>query len=133
MESVTGSKSTMVVLAGAAIALLGSFLNWATVSYEGLSESAGGMSDGGDGVIALVVALATAACAIFLKGKARMIAVVIGGGIIAIVGIANLLDISSVGNEFEALGVDVDVSAGIGLWMVLVGGIVAAAGAFLKK
>jgi len=87
MESITGSKSTLVVLIGAAIALLGSFMNWVTVSGGGISVSAGGMSDGGDGVITLIVAIGTAAAAIFLKG----------------------------------------------LWMVLVGGIVAAAGAFLKK
>jgi len=128
MESITGSKSTLMVLIGAAIALLGSFLNWVTVSGGGISVSAGGMSEGGDGVITLIVAIGTAAAAIFLKDKARMIAVAIGGGIIALVGIVNVLDINSTGSE---LGLS--TSIGIGLWMVLVGGIVAAAGAFLKK
>jgi len=128
MESITGSKSTLVVLIGAAIALLGSFMNWVTVSGGGISVSAGGMSDGGDGVITLIVAIGTAAAAIFLKDKARMIAVAIGGGIIAVVGIINILDINSTGSD---LGLS--TSIGIGLWMVLVGGIVAAAGAFLKK
>ena len=128
MESITGSKSTLVVLIGAAIALLGSFMTWVTVSGGGISVSAGGMSEGGDGVITLIVAIGTAAAAIFLKDKARMIAVAIGGGIIAVVGIINILDINSTGSE---LGLS--TSVGIGLWMVLVGGIVAAAGAFLKK
>jgi len=72
MESITGSKSTLVVLIGAAIALLGSFMNWVTVSGGGISVSAGGMSDGGDGVITLIVAIGTAAAAIFLKDKARI-------------------------------------------------------------
>ena len=128
MESITGSKSTLVVLIGAAIALLGSFMTWVTVSGGGISVSAGGMSEGGDGVITLIIAIGTAAAAIFLKDKARMIGVAIGGGIIALVGIVNVLDINSTGSE---LGLS--TSIGIGLWMVLVGGIVAAAGAFLKE
>ena len=49
MESITGSKSTLVVLIGAAIALLGSFMNWVTVSGGGISVGAttGGVSWGG--------------------------------------------------------------------------------------
>jgi hypothetical protein len=125
MESITGSKSTMIAVIASVVALLGSFLTWVSISGFG---SAGGMDDGGDGVITLVVAIATAAAAVFLKDKARMIAVVIGGAIIAGVGIINVLDIFSTADDFG-----LDASVGIGLWMVLVGGIAAIAAAFLKK
>jgi len=126
MESITGSKSTLVVLAGSVIVLLGSFLTWVTVSAGGQSVSFGGMAEGGDGVITLIVAIATGAVAVLLKNKARMISVTVGAGIILLTAIIDVLDITG-DNEF-----DLDVSVGLGLWMVLVGGAVAAVGAFLK-
>lgn len=125
MKSITGSTSTIVALVGGVIALLGSFMTWASVEGFG---SAGGMEEGGDGVITLIVAIATIAAAIFLKDKARMIAVVVGGAIIAIVGIINVLDINSTSND-----TGIPISVGIGLWMVLAGGILATAAAFIKK
>jgi len=125
MKSITGSTSTIVALVGGVVALLGSFMTWASIEGFG---SAGGMEEGGDGVITLIVAIATVAAAIFLKDKARMIAVVVGGAIIAIVGIINVLDINSTSND-----TGIPISVGIGLWMVLAGGIVAAAAAFIKK
>jgi hypothetical protein len=130
-KSVTGSTSTMVALVGSLIALIGSFLTWATISGGGVSVNVGGTTEGGDGVITLIVAIATAAAAIFLKNKARMITVVIGGAILAIVGVVNVLDINSTATDYGDIGVS--VSVGIGLWMVLAGGVVAVVGAFLKK
>ena len=57
-----------------------------------------------------------------------MIAVVIGGAILALVGIINVMDIFSTADDFGF-----DASVGIGLWMVLVGGVAAAAAAFIKS
>jgi len=125
MEKITGSKSTMVVLVGSVIALFGSFMTWVSISGFG---SAGGMDEGGDGVITLIVAIGTGAAAVFLKDKARMIAIVVGGAIIAAVGVINVLDINDTSNT---LGVD--ISIGIGLWMVLAGGIIAVVGAFIRE
>ena len=125
MERITGSKSTMVVLIGSVIALLGSFLTW--VSIDGFG-SAGGMDEGGDGVITLIVAIGTAAAAIFLKDKARKLSIIVGGAIIFAVGVINVFDINDTSSQ---LGVD--ISIGIGLWMVLAGGIIAAVGAFIKE
>ena len=125
MERITGSKSTMVVLIGSVIALLGSFLTW--VSIDGFG-SAGGMDEGGDGVITLIVAIGTAAAAIFLKDNARKISIIVGGAIIFAVGVINVLDINDTSSQ---LGVD--ISIGIGLWMVLAGGVIAAVGAFINE
>jgi hypothetical protein len=86
------------------------------------------MEEGGDGVITLIVAIGTIAAAIFLKDKVRMIAVVVGGATLVLVGIINVLDINNTSND-----TGVSISIGIGLWMVLAGGIVAAAAAFIKK
>ena len=125
MERITGSKSTMVVLIGSVIALLGSFLTW--VSIDGFG-SAGGMDEGGDGVITLIVAIGTAAAAIFLKDKARKLSIIVGGAIIFAVGVINVFDINDTSSQ---LGVD--ISIGIGLWMVLAGGVIAAVGAFINE
>ena len=117
MDRITKSKSTMAIIVGSLLALFGSFMTWA--SFAGLSI--GGMGDGRDGTISFVVAIATAAVAIFLKGNARKWSVVAGAAIILFVAIANMLDINDAG-----------LSIGIGLWMVLIGGIVAGVGAFIK-
>ena len=125
MEKITGSKSTMVVLVGSVVALFGSFMTWVSIAGFG---SAGGMDEGGDGVITLVVAIGTAAAAIFLKDTARKVSIIVGGAIIFAVGVINVLDINDTSSQ---LGVD--ISIGIGLWMVLAGGIIAAVGAFINE
>lgn len=117
MDRITGSKSTLVVLVGSILALLGSFMTWA--SFAG--QSIGGMGDGRDGTISFIVAILTAGAAVFMKGNPRKWSVVAGAAVILFVAIANMLDINDVG-----------LSIGIGLWMVLIGGVAAAAGAFIK-
>ncbi|MDX1691345.1 MAG: hypothetical protein R3290_10015 [Acidimicrobiia bacterium] len=131
MEKITGSRSTIVVLVGALITVLGSFLTWASVSAAGVSVSVSGTGEGGDGLLTLILALATGAVAIFLSGRpgrARMISIVIGAALIVLIAVINIADVNSVAGD---LGGGVDVSIGIGLWLVLLGGIVAAVGAFL--
>lgn len=124
-ESITGSRSTIVALVSALVVIVGSFMTWVTVSQGSLSISAGGMDEGGDGVITLVVAIAAGAAAVFLKGRARMISVVVGGAVVLLVAIIDIFDI---------LGEDlVDASVGIGLWLVLLGGAALTAAAFVKN
>jgi len=124
-KSITGSRSTIVALVSALVVIVGSFMTWVTVSQGSLSISAGGMDEGGDGVITLVVAIAAGAAAVFLKGRARMISVVVGGAVVLLVAIIDIFDI---------LGEDlVDASVGIGLWLVLLGGAALTAAAFVKN
>ncbi len=130
MERVTSSRSTMIVLIGALVVVIGSFLAWASVSVEGFgSESVGGMD--GDGTITLIVGLAAAAFALFLKGRARMIGVIVAGAIIVLVSIIDIVDVGRAAGELGGLP-GVDVSVGFGLWLVLIGGIAAVVGAFIK-
>lgn len=117
MDRITGSKSTMIAVIGSLVAFFGSFMTWA--SFAGISV--GGMGEGRDGIISFIAAIVTAGAAIFLKGRARMITLIIGAAAMLLVAIANMLDINDAG-----------LSIGIGLWMVLVGGIGVAAAAFLK-
>ena len=118
IERITGSRSTMAVIAGAVVAMIGSFTTWA--SFGGVSV--GGMGEGRDGTISFVAAIAIGVIAVFLKGNARKWSVVAGAAIILFVAIANMLDINDVG-----------LNIGFGLWLVLIGGIVAGAGAFIKN
>jgi len=130
MEKITSSRSTLIVLVGALLALIGSFLPWATVSVEGFgSESASGMD--GDGVITLIVALAAAAIAVFMKGRGRMIGIIVAAGIIILVSIIDIADVNRAAGEIGDIP-GVDTSVGFGLWLVLVGGVVALVGAFVK-
>lgn len=124
-RSITGSRSTIVALIGAAVVIIGSFMTWVTVSAGPISVSAGGMEEGGDGVITLIVAIAAAAAAIFLKERARMISILVGGAVVVLVAVIDIFDI--VGEDL------VDASVGIGLWLVLVGGIGLVAAAFVKN
>lgn len=132
MEKITGSRSNMVVVIGAIVVVLGSFLSWASVSAGGQSVSFSGTGEGGDGVLTLILALATGAAAIFLmgRGRARMISIVVGAALILLIAIINISDVSSVGDQFGGLA---DVSIGIGLWLVLIGGVAAGVGAFLPE
>ena len=118
----------MIVLGGALVVVIGSFLAWATVSAGGISVSASGMD--GDGVITLVVGLAAAAMALFLKDRGRNIGVAIAGGIIVLVAIIDIADVNRALGEFPGGGVE--ASVGIGLWLVLLGGITVLVGPFIR-
>ena len=122
MKSITGSKSTLIAVISALVALIGSFLAWASIDLGIVKVSVGGMESGGDGIITFIVAIATAAVAIFLKEKARMISVLIGGAVILVVALINLFDI---------MGEDL-VRVGFGLWLVVLGGAGALVAAFIK-
>ena len=131
MDKITGSRSNLVVVIGCVVALIGSFLAWGTVSAGGLSVSVSG-TDGGDGTLTLLLAVATAVAAILLmgRGRARQISIIVGAALILLIAIINIVDISSLGSDF---GDAVDVSIGLGLWLVLLGGLAAAVGAFLPE
>jgi len=122
MKSITGSKSTLIAVISALVALIGSFLAWASIDLGIVKVSVGGMESGNDGIITFIVAIATAAVAIFLKEKARMISVLIGGAVILVVALINLFDI---------MGEDL-VRVGFGLWLVVLGGAGALVAAFIK-
>ncbi|MCB2223259.1 MAG: hypothetical protein KQH83_03700 [Actinobacteria bacterium] len=118
MQRITGSTSTMTAIIGAVVTIIGSFTAWA--SFAGMSI--GGMEEPGDGLITLIVAIAAAAVAVFLKDGARKWGLVATGAIVVVVAITNMLDINDAG-----------FSIGFGLWLTLIGGAVMAAAAFIKR
>ena len=126
LNAVRSSRSTLIVVGGSLVAIIGSFLAWASV--EGISVSG---TDGGDGTLTLILGLITAALAVFLlgRGRSRQIGVAIAAALIILIAVINIADVNSVASDFGGIA---DVSVGFGLWLVLIGGIVALAGAFVK-
>jgi hypothetical protein len=84
----------------------------------------------GDGVITLIVGIAAAAMALLMSGRGRTIGVAIAAGIIVLVAIIDIADVNRAIGDIGVPGID--ASVGIGLWLVLIGGVVALVGAFIR-
>ncbi|MBL1095367.1 hypothetical protein [Streptomyces coffeae] len=136
-------KFAILGAVGSAVALVGSMVNWIVSGESGTDGGVKGMD--GDGVITLIIALVAAV--LFLVTLARAKApVYLGGGLLgvaaAIVAAINMADparllaqkLEDKGMPAEAAekaaeqGVDqLDISAGPGIYMVLIGGLLALA------
>ena len=105
-------RARIVGLAGAAAAAIGSLLPWATVGPITVRGT------DGDGTITLVVAAIAALFAFRLpNGRGSRILPLIGGLLIAAIGIWDMVDISSQSDGFF------EVSIGIGIVITTLGGI----------
>jgi len=118
----------IILLAGAALMVLGSLLPWATMtSVFGNVEVT---ATEGDGAITLVIGILIGLGALLMKskpGKRGGIASSIFGviaGIVAIIDMSNIQKIS--GNPFA------DVQVGIGLYLVAIGALVTVVGGFVR-
>ena len=104
----------IVALIAAAVAIVGSFGPWATTSVGPFSVTTNGMD--GDGIITLVGAGAALVLIVFRKYIASAVLAAIAG----VVGVIDLIDLSRIADEgFD----DVSVTAGWGIWMVVIGGL----------
>ena len=121
-----------MLVAGGALAILGSFLSWFTIlgtTYTGFSTDDSGGSK--DGPVFLVLGLILLAFGIAQLAARKVLAV----GILAIVvaALAVLAALADIGDVSDAMkladGLGVDASTGPGLWIILVGAVVAMAGA----
>ncbi|MEV1009437.1 hypothetical protein [Streptomyces sp. NPDC049881] len=128
-------------LAGAALILIGSLLAWSTVSapegVDGSSESSGGTN--GDGLWTLIAALVIGAllvAALVRKNATLALASVVPSLIALVVVVLNIFDAERTaradlsGEDLSSEDLDmffelVDVSVGVGVWIALVGSLVA--------
>lgn len=119
----------VLALGGAALAAIGSFLPWATIS--GFVELSKNGTDG-DGVISLAGALILGGLAAWsLLGSwstGRMVGALVVAVLVTLVAIIDIVDIASRFSDVDTEALGVDVSIGIGLWIVLLGGLAAVAG-----
>jgi hypothetical protein len=118
-----------LVIAGASLSFLGSLLPWASIDFLGATISKNGTD--GDGVLTLIGALLIAGLAIPpLWGRARkglFIGALVAAVLVTIIAIVDIADVASRLADVNSSGM-ASASIGYGLWITLVGGLVAVAG-----
>jgi hypothetical protein len=123
------------ILAGTALVVgIAAFLTWGTIEFQGRSFDINGVTgsdvpgddEAKDGIITLIFAIPVLGFGIVRAfGSLSLTAGIIGtvmGTLIALIGVADIVDIQDKKEEFEAIG-GVEVSIGIGLWLTLIGGV----------
>lgn len=134
MQSQTkkASPGPIVMIAGAVVIAIGSVLPWASVTVQAVERSIGGLD--GDGVLTLVGAVLIALAALVWltgRGSARIVGIILAAlaGAIAVYDLVNIndtaKDLSVVSEGFA------EASAGIGIWIVVAGAVIALIGGFL--
>lgn len=115
------NQSALMIAGGGAALAVGSFLAWGTV----LGISVNGI-DGGDGWITLVGGAVVAAYGFLAyQGRSTLPKWLAWAGLVVGLGVALL-------NFFDIQGTD-GVSVGIGMWIMLLGGVIALVGLFQSK
>lgn len=115
-------------IAGCALAIIGAFLVWATVSAGPISIDVKGTDSGKDGTITLILAIIAAAAIWFIDKKPWVVWVALAAAVLVLlVGLYDTLDIMSTDEE------GAEIKVGIGLWMTDLGGILATAAVAMIK
>jgi hypothetical protein len=123
---------------GGAVTVLGSLLPWVTVSVFGQSISKNGIDADGRITIALGFAL-LALIVVHVRRRRDSVVLtrVLALADAALVGGIFAIDYADVSNKADGLAAQTQgfahASAGVGLWMVLVGAVLAAIGAFVVR
>jgi hypothetical protein len=120
---------------GAAAVVVGSLLPWAEVTAPFIGTVTKSGTDG-DGVLTLIGALVIAGLGFLAFGSRRSRGAIIGSlvvaGLIALVAVVDMVDVSSRIADVEDQDLAVSASIGIGLWVVLLGAGVAIVGCVLR-
>jgi hypothetical protein len=120
----------VLALGGAALVALGSILTWASVSSEVIEFSKSGLD--GDGVLTLPGALVfgglAASSLLTSWSTGRMIGALVVAVLVGLVAGFNVANLSSRSSDVEPAVLDIEVSIGIGLWLVLAGAVTGTAG-----
>ena len=123
-------KGEILVLIGVALLFFGPTLNFVDVDAPGISISGSGyeLEEGSTYVLAAILALIGLAMAWFMKGGGRK-----AGGVIVLLGglLASYAGFVDAFTTPEGLSDDIEVTHGIGTYVVLVGGLIVTAGAIL--
>ena len=129
-----------LVLGGAGLVILGAFLPWVSVSVSLLGESSSHSTNGidGDGKITLLLAIGALVLTVLKNpAQAKLFALLalIASSLAALIGIYDATQIggnSEAKTMMEAMGSGFKVSLGIGLYLTILGGAVAAFGSFKR-
>jgi hypothetical protein len=130
----SGGAFAVIGLLGGVLVLAGSVLPWLTITAPVVGTlTRSGLDAGGDGILTLLLGVAAAGIGIArlatrVHPLVQRVPVVLGAGVLAV----TVLDLSRVGAALEAIGSasPVHPSAGPGLYLLVVGSVVTAAGGF---
>jgi hypothetical protein len=121
-----------LTLGGATVALAGSFMNWS----HGLTDSSGPVTDGGiagDGRYTALLAVAVIGCTLWSalrSERAPALATAAASAALFLVGLGEWNSVSdSVESENRSAGLFATASVAPGIWLVLLGALVALVGA----
>lgn len=127
--------AAIVLAAGALAVVVGSFLPWAVIESSFGDISIGGGDMDGDasltvaGVVAIAVLGGLAVFGRWARGAVTGLAIsaLVVTGVVALIALVDIADVATSADDMPGL----DVSVGVGLWVVLAGSLVAAAGAVM--
>ena len=129
------SDGCAVVHDGQVVAQAGAAIPWAEVTAPFIGTVTKSGTDG-DGVLTLIGALVIAGLGFLAFGSRRSRGAIIGSlvvaGLIALVAVVDMVDVSSRIADVEDQDLAVSASIGIGLWVVLLGAGVAIVGCVLR-
>jgi hypothetical protein len=125
------------MIVGATLALLGAFLPWATASAAFVSVSKNGIE--GDGKLTAVLSVVAGILVLtYLRSARRQpaVLVIVGvlGAIVALVGVADFVDVSSkIGELTTEQQRLVSISVGVGLYLTITAGVTIVVGAIIGR
>ena len=126
----TVTVGAALLVAGGALLILGSFLNWFSLEGERFTGFSGEGSETKDGPVFVFFGVLAIGFGVAMLAAKRMLAVAILGVVFstlavlaAFVDLADVSDAKDIAKEF-----DITFTQGPGLWVVLLGGLVALAG-----
>jgi hypothetical protein len=128
------NPAALLVLAGAIVMAVGSFLPWATISASGISVTVNGTDTGHDGILTVSIAVLLGLAALFtIVRPGRNVIGYIGALVCALaagaIGIADIGSVQDSASSNPTYGIVAAV--GIGLWMVVGAAAVAVLGSLM--
>src|SRR5262245_3337588 len=124
------------IIAGTGVLVaIAAFLTWGTVEGFGQSFDINGVTgsdvpgdnEARDGILTLILAIAVIGFAVVRAfGQLSLTAAIVGavgGALIVLIAIVDMVDISNTGDDLPGAGAGIEASIGIGLWLTLVGGL----------
>lgn len=128
------SKNGPKLLLGGGVAIaLAAFLPWIKVAapFVGTVTKAG-VDNNGDGLITLGLGVAAIVCGWWLLGHSEVVVAAVALGAAVIVVVVGIVEVVDVNSRIESIGeAPLNASVGVGLWLTVAWGVVAAVGAIM--